>query len=144
MGNNCHLTIHESAKIYNINLCIKSNDCTVTIGNYSSFGGGNIVCAGDGNSILFGKNCMIAEGVDIWNSNTHVITVNGHDLENHKPIIIHDHVWLGKDVTVLKGVTIGENAIIGMKSVVTHNICPGTINAGVPTRELQKNANWRH
>ena len=144
MGNNCRLTINNGAKVYNLHLAIKSNDCIVTIGHNTSFGGGTVVCAGTGNSILFGNNCMIAEGVDIWNSDTHVITVKGEDLNNHKPITIRDHVWIGKDVTVLKGVNIGDNAIIGMKSVVTHDILPGTINAGIPARVLQEDANWRH
>ena len=85
---------------------------------------------------------MIAEGVDIWNSDTHIITIKGKKIENHKPISIQNHVWLGKDVTVLKGVTIGENAIVGMKSVVTHDIGPGVISAGIPAIEIHEGANW--
>ena len=85
---------------------------------------------------------MIAEGVDIWNSDTHVISINGKKLESYKPIVFKDHVWLGKNVTVLKGVTIGENSIVGMRSVVTHDIRPGTVNAGVPAKELMDGANW--
>lgn len=86
---------------------------------------------------------MIAENVEIWNSDTHVITYQGGYLNNDSPIQIHNHVWLGKGVTVLKGVVIGENAIVGMKSLVTKNINPNTINAGIPSKEIRDQVNWR-
>ena len=141
-GQNNRLSIGNNTKIYNLTLIIKSDNCSVIIAEGTTFGGGNVICMGDGNSIHIGKHCMIAEGVDIWNSDTHIITIQGKAIDNHKPIAIHDHVWLGKDVTVLKGVTIGKNAIVGMKSVVTHDIRPNTINAGVPAVEVRDGADW--
>jgi galactoside O-acetyltransferase len=48
------------------------------------------------------------------------------------PIRICDYAWLGFDVVVLKGVTIGEGAIIGARSVVTRDVPPWTIAAGNP------------
>lgn len=141
-GRNNRLIIGDYTRIYNLTLIIKSDNCSISIGDRTSFGGGQVVCAGEGNSISFGKDCMIAEGVDIWNSDTHIITIQGKPVENHKPITIQDHVWLGKDVTVLKGVTIGADAIIGMKSIVTRDIRPGTVNAGVPAIEIKDCANW--
>lgn len=142
-GDDNHINIKGYTRIYNLNLIIKANHGLIEIDEYTSFGGGTVVCAGAGNAIHIGKNCMIAEEVEIWNSDTHTIIVNGKELENCKSIILHDHVWLGKGVTVLKGVSIGENAIVGMKSVVTHDIRPGTINAGVPATEIRQNANWK-
>ncbi len=142
VGKNNRLIIGGSSRIYNLTLIIKSDNSTITIGERTSFAGGHVVCAGESNSISFGKDCMIAEGVDIWNSDTHTITIQGEPLVNHKPITIQDHVWLGKDVTVLKGVTIGADAIIGMRSIVTRDIRPGTVNAGVPAIEIKDGANW--
>jgi acetyltransferase-like isoleucine patch superfamily enzyme len=55
-----------------------------------------------------------------------------------KPIKICDHAWLGFDVLVLKGVTIGEGAIIGARSVVTKDIPPWTIAAGNPARVVKE------
>lgn len=141
-GSNCSLQIGDNTRIYNLKLQIKSDNCLVSIGQCTTFAGGTIVCAGNGNQITVGKRCMIAEGVDIWNSDTHMITIQGKEITNHQPITIMDHVWLGKGATVLKGVTIGANAIVGMKSVVTHDINPGTVNAGVPAAEIRDGANW--
>ncbi len=142
-GTNTKLHIHDAARIYNMNIIIKKSvGGYIEIGKASHLGGGTIVCAGNDNYITIGDNCMIAENVDIWNSDTHVITFQGKDLDNAKPIRIQDHVWLGKSVTVLKGVTIGENAIVGMKSVVTKSIRPNTINVGIPSEEIRDQVNW--
>lgn len=50
------------------------------------------------------------------------------------PIVIGKKVWLGARVTVLQGVTIGDNAIVAAGSVVTKDVPPNTIVAGVPAR----------
>lgn len=55
-----------------------------------------------------------------------------------KPISVGDDVWLAANVTVLPGVTIGRNTIIGAGSVVTHDIPSGVIAAGNPCQILRK------
>ena len=54
-----------------------------------------------------------------------------------KPIILGRNVWLGVRVIVLKGVTIGDNAVIGAGSVVTHDIPANAVAAGVPARVVR-------
>ncbi len=54
------------------------------------------------------------------------------------PIVIEDRVWIGFGATVLKGVTIGEGAIVASRSVVTHDIEPYTVVAGNPARVIRK------
>lgn len=53
-------------------------------------------------------------------------------------IIIHDKVWMGFDVVILKGVEIGEGAIVGARSVVTHDVPAYTVVAGNPARPVYK------
>jgi acetyltransferase-like isoleucine patch superfamily enzyme len=53
------------------------------------------------------------------------------------PVVIEDDVWLGLNVIVLKGVTIGAGSIIGAGSVVTHSIPSGVIAAGNPARVVK-------
>ena len=55
-----------------------------------------------------------------------------------KPIVIEDGVWLDGHVTVLGGVTIGDNVVIGSGSVVTHDIPSNVIAAGNPCRVIRK------
>ncbi|WP_162551259.1 sugar O-acetyltransferase [Paenibacillus tepidiphilus] len=54
-----------------------------------------------------------------------------------KPIILGDRVWLGGDVKITQGVTIGENSIIGAGSVVTKDIPPNVIAAGNPCKVIR-------
>ena len=58
-------------------------------------------------------------------------------LEQAKPITIGDHVWVGADVTILPGVTIGEGSVIGAKSVVTKDIPARVLAVGNPCRVLR-------
>jgi galactoside O-acetyltransferase len=54
------------------------------------------------------------------------------------PIVIHDRVWIGFGATILKGVTIGEGAIVASCSVVTRDVEPYTLVAGNPARIIRK------
>ena len=67
---------------------------------------------------------------------------NNHDLEQRnvitcKPVHICRQVWIGAGATILPGVTIGENAVVGAGSVVTHDVPPMTIVAGNPARTIK-------
>ncbi|MGD0167502.1 MAG: acyltransferase [Gaiellaceae bacterium] len=52
------------------------------------------------------------------------------------PIVVEDHVWLSAGVQVLTGVTIGEGAVVAAGSVVTKDVPPFTIVAGIPGRVI--------
>lgn len=58
------------------------------------------------------------------------------------PIVIEDYVWIGMNVIILKGVTIGEGSIIAAGSVVTRDIPPHCLAAGVPARVIKTNVTW--
>ena len=51
-------------------------------------------------------------------------------------VVIEDDVWIGTKSTILKGVHIGQGAVIAAGSVVTHNVAPFTVVGGNPAREL--------
>ena len=54
------------------------------------------------------------------------------------PVIIKDNAWIGMSAIILKGVTVGEGAIVAAGSVVTKDVPPHTIVAGVPARVIKK------
>lgn len=97
----------------------------IMIGNHVEMSGTSIVSnhsVNIGNHVLIGANCQIGDR-------------DGHSnryKSSPKPIIIENDVWLGMNVTVLKGVTIGEHSIIGANSVVTKDIPANSIAAGNP------------
>lgn len=54
------------------------------------------------------------------------------------PVKIGDKVWIGADVTILPGVSIGTGAIIAAGTVVTKDVAPGMIVGGIPARVINK------
>ena len=61
-----------------------------------------------------------------------------HDLEYSKPIIIKKNCWICSSATILGGVTIGENSIVAAGAVVTKDVPPNSIVAGVPARVIRE------
>ena len=53
-----------------------------------------------------------------------------------KPIVIGDFAWVASGAMIVPGVTIGEGAIVGMGSVVTHDVPPYTVYAGNPAKKI--------
>ena len=142
-GENNALIVESGVKLYNMHLQIRSNNNLIHIGSWTTFGGGNIISESDANSIRIGEDCMIADSVDIWNSDTHKIySENGAISNTGRPVIIGNHVWVGKDVAILKGVSIGDGAVIGMKSVVTNDVDSSSLYAGIPARKIKTGIKW--
>lgn len=89
--------------------------------------------------LQIGRQCAIGPGC--------YITDHDHGLDNNlppleqplfaKPTKICDRVWLGANVVVLKGVTIGEGAVVGAGSVVTKDIPAGAVAVGVPAKVIK-------
>lgn len=93
-------------------------------------------------SIEIGDNVVIAAGVSILDHDHRTHVENGalvvENLEfTADPIRIGSNVWLGDKVTVLKGVTIGDNVIVAANAVVTKDVEPGTIVGGIPAAKLR-------
>ncbi len=89
-------------------------------------------------SIVIGRNTMIASGCYISDSDWHDTYDRTAELDKHAPIVLGENVWLGVRTIVGKGVTIGENSIIGAGSVVTKNIPANMIAAGNPARPIRE------
>ena len=102
-----------------------------------------------GSGVVIGAGClmMAAGGITIDDdvmiaANAQLIS-NNHDLDNRwiitcKPVHICRNVWIGAGATILPGVTIGENAVIGAASVVTKDVPANCIAVGNPARVVKK------
>lgn len=95
-----------------------------------------------GNDVMFGPNVTIATPVHplLIEDRKSRVRENGelYDYEYAKKITIGNGVWLASNVVVNGGVTIGDNAVIGSGSVVTRDIPPNVIAAGVPCRVIRE------
>jgi len=95
-------------------------------------------------TIELGDNVLIGSGVLITDhSHGHLESddlatpVNARPLHYKGPTIIQDNVWIGEGACILGGLQIGCNAIIGANAVVTKDVAPGEVVAGVPARPLR-------
>jgi acetyltransferase-like isoleucine patch superfamily enzyme len=99
--------------------------------NYGcSFGATKLVRIGDRCNI--GTHCILIDNA------FHELDPDRRDvLPESEPVILERNVWLASRVIVLPGVTIGENSVVGAGSVVTKDIPPNVLAAGVPARVLR-------
>jgi len=129
--------IHPAARLgYLPHIVFQGN---IEMGANSYFNSGKIY-SGKKSSVKIGESCAIGYNV--------VITAISHDPdfptgpENERPFVeasvtIGDHTWIGSNVFVLPGISIGSNCVIGANSVVTRNVPSNSIYAGVPARLIR-------
>lgn len=126
-----------------------SNGCRISIGKNAKLEIGDGTSIGEktrimvDKSILIGNDCLISWDVQILDSDQHNIYVNDTIQEKTKPIIIEDNVWVGARTTILKGVTVGNGAIIASNSVVTKDVPANTLVGGNPANIIKENVSWK-
>lgn len=93
----------------------------------------------DGAKVIFGDNVFIGPNC-VFSTAGHPIdsVQRSEGLEIAFPITVGSDVWIGANVSVLPGVSIGNNTIIGAGSVVNKNIPDGVIAAGIPCKVIRK------
>ena len=91
-------------------------------------------------SITIGDDVAISESVVIRDSDSH--EVEGSSREATAPIVIGDHVWIGMRATILKGVTIGDGSVVAAGAVVTRDVPPRRLVAGVPASIRKDDVYW--
>ena len=92
-----------------------------------------------GNNVLMGQNVYISDNShgDFMDMYTDVPPAE-RKLTSKGPVIVEDDVWIGRNVTIMSGVTIGAKAIIGAGAVVTKDVPQCTVVAGVPAVVIKK------
>lgn len=96
-------------------------------------------CISRRGAITIGKNCLIGYNVEVINSDFHSLTVGGRHSESPvcKDIVIGNNVLIGNNVTILKGVHVGDNAVIANGSIVTKDVNANTIVGGNPAKYIK-------
>lgn len=130
----------------------------IIIGNNVFLGSSKLICR---NKIEFGNNIFVAWGCYFYDHDSHSLDYKerrkdiqqqlddyraGRNFIHSKnwgvvksaPIKICDDAWIGMEAIILKGVTIGEGAIVGAGSVVTKDVAPWTVVGGNPARVIKE------
>ena len=93
----------------------------------------------DGAKVTFGDNVFIAPNCGFYTAGHPLDTaLRNQGLEYARPIKVGNNVWIGAQVCVLPGVTIGDNCVIGAGSVVTNDIPDNSLAVGNPCRVIKK------
>jgi maltose O-acetyltransferase len=110
----------------------------ISVGNNICFNQNSYIVGKGG--LAIGDNVMTGAGVKM------VTTSHSMDIENDmmyqaivaKPITIENNVWIGFDVVIMSGITIGTGSVIGASSVVTKNIPAYSVAVGIPSKIIKK------
>lgn len=151
-----YLHIGKDCIIHSSFIFESPNGC-INIGNHTYIGESTFICR---SSINVGDNVTIAWGCTIYDHDSHSLNYMDRrkdiddelqDIRNRdnfilhkdwtnvntKPIEIRNDAWIGMNCIILKGVTIGEGAIVGAGSVVTKDVPNWTIVAGNPAKTIK-------
>ena len=144
----CTLWMGEKAALVSSGFSMYEGATIVILGGgrlvlgYNSYMNASLIqCA---SSITIGDNCAIASDVLIQDTDFHpMLDEDGNEKTYTKPISIGNHVWICAKATILKGVTIGDGAIVAAGAVVTKDVPPYTLVGGNPARVIKENVKWK-
>ena len=144
----CSLVIGSDSSI-EASLAFEKSDAQISIGSRTHVGGGTILAAA--RNIEIGDDVLVAFDALITDHNSHSLCfaerssdvrewIRGRKDWSHVPVApvrIGNKAWIGARAIILKGVTIGEGAVVGAGSVVTRDVPDWTIVAGNPARIIR-------
>lgn len=144
IGNKLTLNSTQRSNPIGLNHCCiirtLTSNATITIGNRVGMSGATLLAREKitiGSNVLLGANCTIT---DSEHHSLNVVDRVSGDSSSilTSPVYIADNVWLGMNVIVLKGVSIGENTIVGAGSIVVKSLPANVIAAGNPAKIIKK------
>lgn len=144
-GHGHTLLIDENAILTQSLFWFEDHDCQISIGSHTTMQRyGHIAVTEPGRKIEIGSRCMFSFNVDIRNGDSHSILdiESGQRVNWAKNIKIGSHVWLGAYTQVLGGSEIGQNAIVGIRSLVNGSIPENSIAVGIPARVAKRGFTW--
>lgn len=148
-GNNNHIQIKPTIhSIYSLKINgIKNNNKVIIEENFYQTGTCKIEFTGQSNLVLkIGKNCMCAQNVQFLLGDYHKIIDNFTQEQTNIPkqgISLGNHVWIARDVKIMKDVSIANNSVVVSGSIVTKSFEQENILiGGIPAKILKENINW--
>ena len=121
-----------------IYLDARSNDSQIYIGKNVWINNNAFICA-DKTSIIIKDDCLIGTNFSCIDSDFHGLSANKRLSSDYKckPVILEKNVFVGNNVSILKGVTIGENSVIANGAVVTKSFPTNVIIGGNPAKIIR-------
>jgi acetyltransferase-like isoleucine patch superfamily enzyme len=143
-GSGNRLIIGDKAILRGTVLEIMGNNCTIEIGNASMIGDNCYLSVKEeGIKLIVKEDCGLSRNVKVMTSDGHPIFQDNMRINPAKDIVIDKHTWIGDNVTILKGVHIGEGCVIGINSTVVKDIQSKSVAVGNPAKVVKENIEWK-
>ena len=144
-GSGNYVEIGENTRISKLEVTINSNSSKLIIGKDTTISGFSEMIIKENKDLIIGDDCMISRNVIFRTSDSHsIIDKKTHKRINFaKNISIGNHVWIGQNVSLLKGTHINDNNIIASNTTVTKPITDTNVVIGnTPAKVLKTSVNW--
>lgn len=145
-GSNNKIIIGENVRIHsNCSILIFGNNSKVEIGANTTIRSHCVLECGENDThIKIGNDCMFSNHIHVRTHDSHFIYSNETNIRLNIPksVEIGNHVWIAAWVTVLKGVRIGSGAVVGVNSLVTHDVDENSVAVGIPAKIVKKDITW--
>ena len=143
-GSDNTIIIGENARIINTTFHQEDNKNTISVGNNTNICGKTELACIEGTDIEIGNDCLFSSNIFFRTGDSHSVTdLNGKRINPSKNIKIDNHVWIGQSVTITKGVSIPQNCIIGIGSIVTKRFEEeNSAIGGNPAKIIKRGVNW--
>lgn len=140
---NTTLKIGKNTTLRGVYLELLDNNSTIIIEDDCKIGEGCYLSVKEGKSITVHKKCMLSRNVKIMTSDGHPIyDEDGKRVNFAKDIVLEQKVWCSDNVTILKGVKVGENSVLGINSTVTKDVPNNSIAVGNPAKVVKSGILW--
>lgn len=123
---------------------IGGNNNLIYIGAFTTISSITHNQAGHGGQFFIGDHCMISSRIQVGNTDGHSIfdLETGLRINPNKDVRIDDRVWIARDVSIGKGVTINHDVVVGQKAHVVGTLEANSIYAGVPAKLIRSGITW--
>jgi len=145
-GDNNLLQINKGVNIRGAFLQIVGNNCKLIISENTIIGENCYLSAKEENTtLLIGRDCMLSRNAKIMTSDGHpIFDCNKSRINLARDIHIGSKVWIADSATILKGVSVGNNCVIGINTVLTKSISDRCIATGNPAKVVKENITWKN
>lgn len=149
--NHGYIRIDDGARVVFGGKTTIGKGCDLLVGKRSevafgkNFSAGNNFYISSNTGVIFGDDVLLGWNVSIRDSDGHKIVENGIEKLNQKKIVIENHVWIGSDATIFKGVEIKKDSVVASHAIVTKAFKEnGLLIGGFPASVIKKNINWEY
>lgn len=142
-GENNTVKIEHDCVLKNVDIWI-SDGGIVEIGHNTHFSGKTHIACIEGKKVHIGERCLFSDTITFRTGDSHsILDSDGKRINKAKDITIGNHVWIGQQVIVLKGSTVGADSIVGTGSLLTGKTYDSnSIIAGIPAKIVKQHVSW--